>query len=84
MQTKIFAIYDEKAEVYSVPFFQINDATAIRTFQAVAQDQNSTISKNPSDYKLYHVGGFDDRTGIVMGLDVPKFVCNSEDSNGGE
>lgn len=68
MKLGIYSIYDEKAEIHNTPFFQHNDAIAERSYNDLVKDPNTTIGKNPSDYKLYKIGEYDDVTAVIVPL----------------
>lgn len=78
MTNKIYSIYDEKAEIFSTPFFSMNDNMAIRSFQDLANDPSSTIYKHPEDYKLYELGEFEDQSGKTIPVDPPRFIINAQ------
>lgn len=62
----VYSIYDKKAETYSSPFLQANDASAVRAIQATMRDASTSLAQWPDDYVLYLVGTFDIATGIVL------------------
>jgi len=64
-QMKIYAVHDIKAEAYLQPFFAGTDGLAIRMFQAAANDQDHQFWKYAEDYSLYHIGEWDESTGVV-------------------
>lgn len=64
----IYTIYDVVAEVFNRPFFDINHASAMRGFENSIL-QHSPINKN--DYALYHIGSFDEQSGIIEPLKIP-------------
>jgi len=63
---EIFSVYDNKAQVFSNPFFSTNKMTALRDFQAAAGDSNSQISQYPDDFVLFNIGNFDELTGTIV------------------
>lgn len=65
MKLKAYAIFDIKADVFNVPFFFTTNGQAVRAFQDLAQDPQSTVSKHPEDYKLVRLGSYDDETGVL-------------------
>ena len=73
MILKAFAIYDEKSESYSPPFFQQATGLATRMFQDLANDNQSRISKHPTDFTLYQIGTFDDHSAVLTS-DQPVFL----------
>lgn len=65
MKTKLFCVYDSKAECYGTPFFMPTRGMAERAFGNLVNDPQSSIHRNPEDFTLYEVGEFDDSTGVV-------------------
>jgi len=66
MKTKIFSVYDSKAECFGTPFFMPNRAMAIRVFSDLAKDKQSMVGKHREDFMLYEVGEFNDENGDVI------------------
>ena len=60
MFLNLYTIYDTVSEVFNKPFADINDASAIRAFSESVKDQ-----PHKNDYILYHIGGFDDNSGMI-------------------
>lgn len=78
MQTlKVFAIRDSKAEVFKTPFFQKSHGEAERTFQELVKDENSLVSKYPEDFDLYHIGEYNDQTGVIDALETPNHMVKA-------
>ena len=63
MESKIYAIYDSKAEAFMQPFFSGTAGLALRTFADAANSPDTVIAKYPSDFELFELGVFDDQTG---------------------
>lgn len=78
MNYKMFSIYDRKAALYGVPFYQVNQATAIRYVKQIGQKTPDFLE----DVELYEVGTFDPLRGVVEAYDKPIFVVNGVDCNG--
>lgn len=62
---KIYAVFDSKAGTYTPPFFQHQEAMAIRTFGDCCNDTGHTFGKHPEDYTLFNLGIYDDTTGTI-------------------
>jgi len=62
---KMFTIFDNKADVYSPPFYALTDHAAVRTFSDAVNTTDSPYNKHPEDYALFLIGDFDDRTGCI-------------------
>lgn len=65
MITHAFSLLDIKTGIYHPPFFFPHEALAVRAVVNLANDANTHISRNPLDFVLYHVGNFDDSTGVL-------------------
>lgn len=74
MQQQVFAIYDTKALMYNLPFFQRSQSSAIRTFTDMANDPKSIINRHPQDFVLYYLGTFDDASGEFDQLSNPEHI----------
>lgn len=79
MKMSVFAVYDEKAQAYANPFYFNFKGEAVRAFQDIATDPKSIISKHISDFSLYMLGTFDDRSGQLESLKVPEFIIKAVD-----
>lgn len=77
MQQKVFAIKDQKAEVFLQPFFRKTHGEAERDFRTLVADQKSMINKYPDDYDLYFIGTYDDQEGAITRLDTPQHVIKA-------
>lgn len=59
MITKIFAIYDSKAEAY-LPFFVLpSKGEAIRALTELVNDDKHQFGKHAEDYTLFELGSWD-------------------------
>lgn len=69
----IAAVKDELAGSFLQPAFFKNEDVAIRAFR---NNINSIQiwKSNPSDFSLYHLGSFDETTGIIMGCTPTKII----------
>lgn len=70
MITKLFTIYDSKAQTYNRPFHQLNDEVAKRTASDL-RTTNDDIASNPEDYSLFELGTYDDSTANMDLHDSP-------------
>lgn len=77
MLLRAYTLHDIKALTYSPPFFQANNALAIRMLEDLVADNNTTVGRHPSDYKLYCCGSYDDATGILQPLNVLEHVMDA-------
>ncbi len=65
-----FSIFDSKAEAFITPFYSQTVGTAIRSFEQAANDTASDFHKFAGDYTLFHLGAFDNSTGMDSNLDA--------------
>lgn len=62
---KIYSIYDTAAEVYGRPFIQLAHGEALRTFGRLVNDPSTEFHVKPSDFTLFYLGEYDDKTGQI-------------------
>lgn len=62
MISKIFTVYDCKAEAYLPPFMYQNKGEAIRAFADTVNNEKSMMNKHPEDYTLFELGTWDDNS----------------------
>jgi len=65
MITKIYTVYDSKAEAYLPPFYAPTDGSALRSFETAANTPDHEFNKYSADYTLFHLGTFDDQTATI-------------------
>lgn len=63
---KVFSIYDSKAEAFLQPFFCVNAAVAVRSFQRAVQEEGSDFNKYAPDYTLFELGDWDQESGVFV------------------
>lgn len=71
MVTKVFALFDSKAQAYCMPFYAPAVGLAVRNVADAAKDPQCTFGKHPEDFTLYQIGEFDDSLGLLVGME-PK------------
>ena len=66
MISNAYTVYDNKALVFSPPFFQNSDGAAVRMFADLTNDTNTSVGRHPGDYSLFCIGSFsDDKAELV-------------------
>lgn len=86
---KVFSVYDSKAQAYLQPFYAVNAAVALRTFERAVRDETSDFNRYAPDYTLFEIGLWDQDTGelqahaakISLGVAV-EFLVEREGVNG--
>lgn len=76
---KVFTVYDIKSQTYMPPFCVRAEGEAVRGFSDQANDKNSAIGLHPTDYILYALGDYDDRTGVLELLGEKRQVAVASD-----
>lgn len=71
MKQQIMAVHDMAARAYCKPFFVPHLQMGVRTFTDACNSPQSEVSKHPADYRLYHLGEYDDETGLIFVLPFP-------------
>ena len=75
---QIFTIHDITSELYTQPFFGINDAVATRSCANLVQNPGTTFYDNPEDFRLYHIGTFNDEN-LEIVQSTPRLVVRLSD-----
>lgn len=83
---KVFSVYDSKAEAYLAPMFFQARGVAIRMFGAASADEKHDFHRFASDYTLFELGDFDERSGLFTLHSAPLALGNALElrSSGGD
>lgn len=76
---KLFAIKDMKAQTFFRPTVASSTAEALRTFEIVANEGDSMISRFPNDFRVFHIADFDVLTGVIQPLDHLADLGSAQD-----
>lgn len=74
MKKVYYAVFDEKAKIYSGPFLEVTDGTAIRAVQDAMRSPDHPFAKHPSDFSLHRLGVFDDQAGLIEGHEPQHLI----------
>lgn len=74
---KAYSIFDDKGEIFNVPFFKTTDGLALRDFADLCSDSRSTVARHPEDYHLYVIGEFEETSGKMTAYDTPTFLAHA-------
>jgi hypothetical protein len=74
---KIYSVRDNKVDAYGVPFFVDSDVQALRELHVAVNDNRIQLSIFPEDFDLYELGSFNEQTGKIDTLVVPKFITGA-------
>lgn len=66
MKMTVLAVRDRCADVFAQPMFVMSLGSAVRSFgdEINRADPNNQFNKHPEDFDLWHLGFWDDNTGI--------------------
>ena len=70
----MYSVYDVKAGVYTQPFFDLADGSAERQFKNTVGNAEHPFGRNPEDYSLCRIGGFDDANAKVINEDTEVLI----------
>jgi len=76
MLLNAYTLYDNKALTYSPPFYCSAHGQAVRLVMELAQDNNTTVGRHPSDFTLFCIGQFNDATGGLLPADVREHISD--------
>lgn len=62
---EMFAIYDKAVGAFMAPFFCRSKGEAVRSFMDACSDGKTNFCQHPDDFRLFHLGSFDDVTGVL-------------------
>jgi hypothetical protein len=77
----VYAVFDEKAEVYGPPYLDSADGTAVRKFlealiAEIDGQPSGLYAKFPADYTLFRIGTYDPGDGVFESLEAKKNLGN--------
>lgn len=71
----MYAYRDNKSN-FSMPYAEMNDASALRGFAYLCSGKDSIMSFSPADYDLFKVGTFDTDSGLMEASATLVFLAN--------
>lgn len=66
----ICAVRDSAVGAFSPPMYFRSKGEAIRSFLDALADANTSLSKHPRDYQMFHLGSFDDQNGMISPVTI--------------
>jgi len=80
MNKIIFSVLDSAAGTFGSPWVVPHVGLAMRAFtdEVNSGSNNSDLVKHPEDFSLYEIGSYNDVTGIITPLDVPKLIAQAK------
>ena len=74
MISKVYAMYDVKANFYHPPIVLANDEVLKRAIISQYKDSDNQVSQFPEDFKIYCIGDYDDNSGVIKPLSPIRHV----------
>lgn len=71
MLTKVFAVYDSKANAFMSPFFMPTTGQAVRAWGTTVNDPQTDFNRYPGDFTLFEIASYDDISGKFENLSTP-------------
>lgn len=79
MVQTLYSIYDAVSQLHTAPAPFVNEATAIRSFSNLVNNDDSPYAINYRDYSLFRIGEWKDSAGTVTPFPAPEFVVSGRD-----
>lgn len=78
MKMEVFTVYDKAVLAYMQPFYARHVGEAIRSFTELANNPETNVGRHPTDFTLFHLGRYDDGTGLFEGNAPARVIDASE------
>ncbi|WNK14033.1 MAG: nonstructural protein [Microvirus sp.] len=77
MLLNAYTLFDNKALIYSPPFFVNTDGAAIRMVADICNDLNTQVGRHPGDFSLFQIGTFSDGNGSLEPMTPLRHVIDA-------
>lgn len=75
--SKVFSVYDRKAQAFMTPFYMQNKAMAERAFRNTVNDAEHNFYANPEDFDLYYLGEYEEMTGEFIQEETNELITTA-------
>lgn len=72
----LYSVFDRQTLAYAQPFTQPTHGAAERVLRNEVNNDQSMLNKYSSDYELWYIGAFDERTGQLQTETEKHMLCN--------
>lgn len=79
MKQRLYSIRDLKAGFWQ-PNVQMNDEVAKRNFAFSVSNNEGVVGFQPSDFDLFYIGEFEEKTGTLIPVDIPQLLMNGSET----
>jgi len=77
---ELVCLRDVKAGIYLKPIVVASPVEIVRSLTIEINSDKPNlppdVAKFPGDFELFHVGSFDDRSGVLTAVNPPQFVVS--------
>lgn len=79
MKLQAYSIRDIKSGIFNPPTCHTTHGEAERWFRTIVnrKGEANTVSLYPEDFSLFHIGEYDDNTGLLTSLNMPKHMVEA-------
>lgn len=74
----IYSIKDLKADYFNMPFESVDDTSALRQFINMCKNEESNLNKFSSEFALFRIALFDNKTGKFTQDSPPDKLMEGE------
>lgn len=75
---KLYSVYDKKSMVYGQILTCEDEIQARRFFECAVKDEETMMYHYPEDFVLVEICDFDNKTGTVTALPMPKQILEAQ------
>lgn len=79
MMQQIVAVRDSAVDAFMRPMFVPAIPAAVRAFKDEVNRAGSEMGAHAEDYELYHIGSFDDSTGVIVHMASHVLIVRAKD-----
>lgn len=80
---KVCAVRDRAIDSFGPPIVVRALGEAIRSFMDECSRDGSPMAAHPEDYDMYHIGDYDDSTGLLIACTPVKMIAIGKDVKAG-
>lgn len=74
----VYSMRDLKTE-FTAPTFSMNDAVALRSFEAAIVQAHGELFTHKEDFQLFRIGSFDTEAGVLFPEKLPVLIGDGKD-----
>lgn len=75
---KLYSVYDKKSMIYGQIMTCQDEIQAKRLFERAVNDEDTMLFHYPGDFVLVEICDFDEKTGAIVTLPMPKQILEAQ------